>query len=104
MEITGFLVKKLSERNGESQNGAWRQAEFLVEVPGNRPRRINFAVRDGNVGRIARFESLVGKTVTVSFDIDAREWQGKWFNDLNAWGIMEYASEVAKSDDNPEPF
>lgn len=104
MEITGFLVKKLSDRNGESVNGAWRQAEFLVEVPGNRPRRINFSVRDGNVGRIARFELLVGKTVTVSFDIDAREWQGKWFNDLNAWGIMEYVSDVAKDEDSPEPF
>lgn len=85
-------MKKVGERDGvSSRNGqAWRSAEFLVEIPGQYPRHINFSVRDGQVGRIARFESLVGKTCTVSFDIDAHEYQGRWYNELNAWGVMEY--------------
>ena len=92
MEIQGILVKKVAEREGVSQrNGQpWKIAEYLVEVPGQFPRHINFRVSDGNVGRLARFESLIGKMVTVSFDIDAREYEGKWFNDITAWGIMEY--------------
>ena len=79
MEITGILVKKVGEREGVSQrNGLpWKTAEFLVEVPGQYPRHTNFSVRDGQVGRISRFESLIGKTVTVSFDIDAHESQGR---------------------------
>jgi hypothetical protein len=38
----------------------------------------------------------VGKTVTVSFDIDAHEYEGKWFNELAAWGIMEYVPKAVQ--------
>lgn len=94
MEITGILVKQLGERSGvSSRNGQpWKQAEFLVEIPGEFPRHISFSVRDGAVGRIARFQSMIGKTVTVSFDIDAHEYEGRWFNDIGAWGVMEYVA------------
>ena len=81
MEVVGILMRKLGERSGNSsQNGQpWRQADFLVEIPGQYPRHIKFSVRDGQVGRIARFESLIGKTVTVSFDIDAHEYETSTF-------------------------
>ena len=46
---------------------------------------------------IARFDSLVGKTVTVSFDIDAREYEGRWFNEINAWGILEYINQTQRA-------
>jgi hypothetical protein len=95
MEITGLLVKKTREQSGVSQrNGQpWRSVEFLMEIPGQYPRHINFSVRDGQNQRIARFESLIGKTVTVSFDIDAHEFEGRWFNEIGAWGVMEYAPQ-----------
>ena len=85
-------MRKLGEREGVSpRNGnAWKQAEFLLEIPGNYPKHINFAVRDGQQNRIKHFESMIGKTVKVSFDIDAHEYQGRWFNDIDAWGVMEY--------------
>lgn len=107
MEVVGILMRKLGERSGNSsQNGQpWRQADFLVEIPGQYPRHIKFSVRDGQVGRIARFESLIGKTVTVSFDIDAHEYEGRWFNELNAWGVMEYVAgrKVTQTTFAPEP-
>lgn len=94
MEITGILHQKLGQREGVSQRNGnpWKIAEYLVEIPGQYPRHTVFKVSDGQVGRIARFDSLMGKTVTVSFDIDAHknESDGRWFNDIVAWGIMEY--------------
>lgn len=92
MEVTGILHQKLGERNGVStRNGQpWRKAEFLLLIPGRYERHINFSVSDGQNNRIARFESLIGKTVNVSFDIDAHEFEGRWFNDIEAWGILEY--------------
>lgn len=94
MEITGILHQKLGQREGVSQSNGnpWKIAEYLVEIPGQYPRHTVFKVKDGQVGRIARFDSLMGKTVTVSFDIDAHknESDGRWFNDIVAWGIMEY--------------
>ena len=97
MDITGILLQKLNEREGVSQrNGQpWKNAEFLLEVPGQYPKHVNFTVRDGQTNRIARFESFMGKMVTVSFDIDAHEYEGRWFNDIEAWGIMDYVAKGA---------
>ena len=99
MEITGILVKQTAIREGVSKTNGnpWRIAEYLLEVPGQYPRHINFRVSDGQVGRIARFDSLVGKTVTVSFDIDAREHEGRWYNEINAWGILEYIDSTRRA-------
>ena len=95
MEIVGIVVKKLGESSGTSAKTGmpWRNAEFLVEVPGEYKRHINFRVRDGQYNLIARFEALIEKTATVSFNIDAHEHEGRWFNEINAWGVLEYKPE-----------
>lgn len=97
MEQTGILLKKLGEHSGVSQKtgNAWKNAEFLMEVPGQYPQHINFTVADGQSGRIAHFENHIGKTVTVSFDIDAHEYNGRWYNEVKAWGCKEYVSGQA---------
>ena len=95
MEIVGMVVKKLGESSGTSAKTGmpWRNAEFLVEVPGEYKRHINFRVRDGQYNLIARFEALIEKMATVSFNIDAHEHEGRWFNEINAWGVLEYKPE-----------
>ena len=97
MAQTGILLKKLDEHSGVSQRtgNAWKNAEFLMEVPGQYPLHINFTVADGQSGRIAHFENHIGKTVTVSFDIDAHEYNGRWYNEVKAWGCKEYVAEQA---------
>ena len=99
METTGILVKQVAVREGVSQrNGQpWKIAEYLLEIPGQYPRHICFRVSDGQVGRIARCDSLASKTVTVSLDIDAREYEGRWFNEINAWGILEYINQTQRA-------
>ena len=98
MEQTGILLKKLDEHSGVSQRtgNAWKNAEFLMEVPGQYPQHINFTVADGQSGRIAHFEKHIGKTVTVSFDIDAHEYNGRWYNEVKAWGCKEYLAGQAE--------
>lgn len=109
MEIVGILMQRLAIREGVSQRNGnpWKIAEYLVEVPGQYPRHIVFKVSDGQVGRIARFDSLMGKTVTVSFDLDAHknDTDGRWFNDINAWGVMEYVvgRKIPTTTVAPEP-
>lgn len=97
MEQTGILLKKLGEHSGVSQRtgNAWKNAEFLMEVPGQYPQHLNFTVADGQSGRIAHFENHIGKTVTVSFDIDAHEYNGRWYNEVKAWGCKEYVAGQA---------
>lgn len=94
MEITGILVKKLSEREGVSKStgNPWKTAEFLFDVPGQYPRHIAFSVRDGQTGRIAQFDAMVGKTVIVLFGVDAREHEGRWYNEVGAYSVREYVA------------
>lgn len=96
MEITGLLVKQIAVRDGVSKTSGqpWKIGEYLVEIPGQYPRHINFRVTDGQVGRVAHFDGLVGKMVTVSFDLDAHEFEGKWYNELTAWGVKEYIDQT----------
>ena len=79
-------MKQVAVREGVSQrNGQpWKIAEYLLEIPGQYPRHICFRVSDGQVGRI-------------SFDIDAREYEGRWFNEINAWGILEYINQTQRA-------
>ena len=95
MEIKGIIIKKLGESSGTSSKTGmpWRNAEFLMEIPGEYKRHINFKVRDGQYNLIARFEALIGKTATVSFNIEAHEANGRWFNEVRAWGVLEYKPE-----------
>ena len=107
MEAIGILLKKVGLREGvSSKNGQpWKTAEFLLEIPGNYVRHIKLDVRDGQAGRIDRFDSMIGKTVKVSFDIDAHEYQGRWYNEIVTWGIMEYIAgqQIPKSSAVDEP-
>lgn len=94
MEVTGIILQKLGESTGTGAKTGmpWRIAEFLFEIPGEYKRHINFKVRDGQYGLIERFESLSGKVVKVSFGIEAHESNGRWYNEIRAWGVMEYVS------------
>ena len=98
MEITGILVKQTSMNQGVSKQSGnpWKIAEYLLEVPGQYSRHVNFKVSDGQVGRLARFDSLIGKNVTVSFDIDAHEYKDRWFNEISAWGVVEYIDQTTR--------
>lgn len=104
MEITGIIIQKLGESSGTSAKTGmpWRNAEFLMEIPGEYKRHINFKVRDGQYNLIARFEALIGKTATVSFNIEAHEASGRWFNEIRAWGVLEYKPEQITAGESVE--
>lgn len=103
MEFIGNLVEKLSEREGDGKNGHWKIASFLLQTVEMYPKRMVVDVNDSEmVKRIEKFEALVGKNVKVAFDIDAREYNGRWFNSLRAFGIKENEAEN-HSKQEPEP-
>ena len=37
--------------------------------------------------KINQFNIQLGEEMTVSFDIDSHEYQGRWFNDVRAWAV-----------------
>lgn len=93
MDIQGFIVKKLSDQKGTSQatGKEWRNQEWLVRIPGMRENFINFRVR--NEERCNQWDDFYNNMpkkdamVVVSFAINAHEFNGKWFNEIEAWNI-----------------
>lgn len=89
MEIQGIIKHVLPVREGVSANGAWKTASYVIETEERYPRRLVFDVRDGREGRIARLKIQEGKRMKVWFDVDANEYQGRWYNNITAWDARE---------------
>lgn len=99
MEITGIIKHVLPVREGVSANGAWKTASYVIETEERYPRRMVFDVRDGRDGRIDRLGIKEGKRMKVWYDIDASEYNGRWYNNVTAWD----AREVEQQDTVAQP-
>ena len=79
MELAGKVIAVLPPKSGTSRNGnEWTVQEYVIETHDQYPRRMCFDVFGAD--KIQQFNIQVGEELNVSFDIDAREWQGRWFN------------------------
>lgn len=86
MDITGKIIAVLPTRSGTSAKGTqWSSQTAVIETHEQYPKRVAFDVLGD---KIAEFNLQVGEEVTVSFDINAREFNGKWFNSVNAWKVI----------------
>lgn len=90
MEITGKITHILEARSGTSPRtgAAWMSQSFVIEAiePGRQfPTRCVFDVFGED--RLRQFGIQAGETLTVSFDLDAREYNGRWFNSVRAWKV-----------------
>jgi hypothetical protein len=59
---------------------------YVIEVPGQYPRRCAFTVFGED--RIKQLNIQNGEDLTVQFDIDAREYNGRWYNDFRAYNVV----------------
>ena len=98
MEFVGKLVKKLELTNGTGAHGEWRMATYLLETIESFPKHMVVKVFDGLSGRIALFDALIGKNVTVYFDINARENNNRYYNEITAFGIKSNEPEPPKNE------
>ena len=84
--MTGKIIAVLPERGGTSKTGnEWKMQEYVLETHEQYPKKICFNVFGAD--KIAQFNIQAGEELTVSFDINAREYQGRWYNDIRAWKV-----------------
>ena len=81
MELQGKVIAALPERSGVSARGEWKAQDFVIETHEAYPHKMVFTVFGAD--RLARFNIQIGQEVMVSFDIDAREYNGRWFRLLS---------------------
>jgi len=92
MEITGRIIAALPPRGGVSQRtgNSWKVQEFVIETHDQYPRKCVFNVFGED--KLNEYNIQVGDELTVSFDIDAREYNGRWYNDVRAWRVARAGS------------
>ena len=87
MELQGKVIVALTERTGVSSRGEWKSQDFVIETHESYPHKMVFSVFGAE--RLQRFNIQVGQEVLVSFDIDAHEYNGRWFNSIRAFDVRQ---------------
>ena len=98
MELQGKVIAVLPERSGVSARGEWKAQSFVIETHEQYPKKLCFDVFGAD--RLAQFNIQSGEELLVSFDIDAHEYQGRWFNSIRAWNVTKVSQQAMASSAN----
>ena len=91
MEIQGKIIVVLPERSGVSQRGnQWRSISYVLETQEQYPKKLAFDVTNDKIDQL---NIQLGEILTVQFDINAREYNGRWFNSVNAWNVIRQTQQ-----------
>ncbi len=107
MELTGKIIAALDERSGTSARTGteWRVASYVLETSEQYPRKMCFDVFGSD--RIQTMNIRLGETMTVKFDIDAHEYNGRWYNSIRAYAVSRDTAAPAAGqmpyDPAPQP-
>lgn len=87
MEFTGKIIAVLAPRSGvaKTTGNEWKVQEFVIENHDQFPKKMCFEVFGSE--KIEQFAIQMGEELVVSFDIDARQWQDRWFNSIRVWKV-----------------
>lgn len=84
MEQQGKVIAVLAVESGTSARGNnWSKQQFVIETNDQYPKKCCFTLFGDKVSLCPK----VGDECTVKFDIDAHEYNGRWFNHINAWAV-----------------
>jgi hypothetical protein len=86
MELTGRVIKMLPLQTGQGKSGEWKKQEFILETNAQFPKKVCISVWGD---RIEQFNLNEGAAVTVSIDLESREYNGRWYTDIRAWKVVK---------------
>ena len=90
LTISGRIALILPLQTGTSKAGnQWKKQSYVIETGGQYPKKVCFSLFGDKVDQ---FPIQVGQDVTVSIDIDSREFNGRWYTEINAWNVT-YAGQ-----------
>jgi single-stranded DNA-binding protein len=90
LEVEGKLHKKYET---EQKTDSFQAREFVIETEGNYPQFVKFQLVQDRCTLLDPFEE--GQMIKVHFDLRGREWNGKYFTNLNAWRLEQGGANTA---------
>jgi hypothetical protein len=101
LSLKGKLVNILNLESGVSRSGnSWKKQEFVLETQDQFPKKVCFTLFNDKVSLLSGFAA--GEDLEVSFDVESREFNNKWYHNINAWKIEKTGHPTAA--DIPPPF
>ncbi|MEI7504151.1 MAG: DUF3127 domain-containing protein [Paludibacter sp.] len=97
MEISGKIIAVLPIATGQGKNGTWRSQDYVLETADQYPKKVCFNLFGD---KIDQFPIAIDEVVNVSFDVESKEYNGRWFTNVRAWKVDKNgasASPVAAS-------
>ena len=95
MELIGKVFKVMSVESGEGKNGVWKKQQIVIETDGGKyPKKVAVVFWSDLVDNAGFVE---GKDISVEFDVESREYNGKWYTDVKAWRINKTESNNTSS-------
>ncbi len=100
LELSGKLVQILPEQTGTGKNGQWTKQDFIIETQEQYPRKVCISAWGDKTAVLKSLKP--GSIISVSFNAESREFNGRWYTDLRAWKIEQQAQSVPQQvADNP---
>ena len=92
MQINGKLITLLPLQTGQGKNGEWKKQEFIIETGGQYPKKVCITAW----GKTVEYVPSIGTEVSVSFDIESREYNGKYYTEVKAFKIETVGKSAPK--------
>ncbi|KAA6303046.1 MAG: hypothetical protein EZS26_000649 [Candidatus Ordinivivax streblomastigis] len=89
MQLTAKLTQVLPAETGMGKNGEWKKQSIIVETEGQYPKKVCITAWGD---KLSPSQLQQGNILTIDFDIESREFNGRWYTDLRAWKVESAAS------------
>ncbi len=104
MQLTAKLIQLLPLQSGTGKNGQWKKQDIIVETEATYPKKICVSVWGDKIDASGL---QLGNLLKIDFDVESREYNGRWYTDVKAWKIEVAGTAAAagseKVTSNPVP-
>jgi len=98
MQLTAKLIQLLPLQTGTGKNGQWKKQDIIVETETTYPKKICVSVWGDKID--AKLLQP-GNQLKIDFDVESREYNGRWYTDVKAWKIEAVGVAPVASGDEP---
>jgi hypothetical protein len=103
MDVKGKVIQLLQLQTGMGKKGPWKKQEFILETQSQYPKKVCLSIWGDKVDQ---FNVRVGELLSVSVELESREYNGRWYTEARAWKIEKQGGGSGSDVPPPseEPF
>lgn len=94
MEIKGKIISVLPIATGQGKKGVWMRQDFVLETLGQFPKKIFMSLWGKEL--IDKYDLEVDLEVTAFFNVESREYNGRWYTELRSYKLEWNAQQQRK--------